>query len=565
MAEAEVGALRVRLAMDAAEFSEGAKDAESSLDSLSRHFGVTASNARIAVAAISAAAIAAAVAIGNGVKQAIDRVSKISELAEKFGVPIETIAAFATEGKVSIDTLSAGFEKLSQGMQEVASGNATSAAARTFAAIGVSATDANDRLRPINDVLSDVADKFATYRDGVEKTALATNLFGKAGEGMLSILNEGSAGFDDLTEGAAKAGTAIDAVTAAAASNLKGNIDALSASFETFSNKLAVALLPTLDRVVQSVANAAGQFDITDTAVAALTNGFKGLVSAGIIVQGVFKAISDAAVNVASILKNVIEGEYTKALEIYRKGTEEAHKNVAETIADVKTVWSDWATTLEQTAATHKEKVAAPIIASIQSIRFEQQEWNKSIAAGVALVERLKTPYETQTKQIEDLSNAYIAGKITAEQLGVAQRAAAYTAQSAYAGMAGGIASSLQSVFNQSKAVAIASALINTYESVTKALATYPPPFSYVAAAASLAAGMAQVANIRNTSKSGGGGGGSVSPGGADGSAAAAPAQQQQSFFIDLHGQTFGREQVRSLIEQINGAISDGAVLRVAA
>ena len=557
MAEAEVGALRVRLAMDAAEFSEGARDAGSSLDSLARRFGITATTAKIAGAAIGVAAVAAAVAIGDGVKSAIDRVSRIAELAEKFGAPVKLIGAFATEGKVAIETLSAGFEHLTQNMQEVVSGNVTSAAARSFAAIGVSVTDATDRLRPINDVLSDVADRFATYRDGVEKTALATNLFGKAGYDMLPILNEGSAGFDELTEGAAAAGTAIDAVTAAAAINLKANVDTLSTGFETFSNKLAVALLPTLDRVIEKVVATANQFDITDTAVAALTNGFKALVSAGVIVQGVFTAIRDAAVNLASVLKLVIEGEYTKALETYRASSEEANKSIAETIADVKTVWSDWATTLETTAATHKDKVAAPIIASIQSIRFEQEEWNRSVSAGVSLVEKLKTPYEIQTKQIEDLSNAYAAGRITAEQLAVAQQAAAYTAQSAYAGMAGSIANSLSAVFNQSKGVAIASALINTFESVTKALATYPPPFSYVAAAAALAAGMAQVANIRRTTKDGGGGGGG---GGGAAIAAAGPTSIPQSLIVQGlgPGQLFTSESVKDLAGKLLDFQRDG-------
>ena len=51
--------------------------------------------------------------------------------------------------------------------------------------------------------------------------------------------------------------------------------------------------------------------------------------------------------------------------------------------------------------------------------------------------------------------------------------------------------------FAAMKAFAIAEAIINTYQGATKALATYPPPFNFIAAAATVAAGLAQVSTIR--------------------------------------------------------------------
>ena len=57
--------------------------------------------------------------------------------------------------------------------------------------------------------------------------------------------------------------------------------------------------------------------------------------------------------------------------------------------------------------------------------------------------------------------------------------------------------------FEASKALNIAMAIMNTYAGATKALATYPFPFGLIAAAAAVAAGMAQVAAIRSQSYSG--------------------------------------------------------------
>ena len=57
--------------------------------------------------------------------------------------------------------------------------------------------------------------------------------------------------------------------------------------------------------------------------------------------------------------------------------------------------------------------------------------------------------------------------------------------------------------FEAAKAFNIANAIMNTYMAATKALATYPPPFSFIAAAAAVGMGLAQVAQIRSQQYSG--------------------------------------------------------------
>jgi tape measure domain-containing protein len=57
--------------------------------------------------------------------------------------------------------------------------------------------------------------------------------------------------------------------------------------------------------------------------------------------------------------------------------------------------------------------------------------------------------------------------------------------------------------FMAAKAFNIANAIMNTYMAATKALATYPPPFSFIAASAAVAMGLAQVAQISSQQYSG--------------------------------------------------------------
>jgi hypothetical protein len=86
-------------------------------------------------------------------------------------------------------------------------------------------------------------------------------------------------------------------------------------------------------------------------------------------------------------------------------------------------------------------------------------------------------------------------------------------------------------LFKDSKAGAIASAIMNTYEAATKALASAPPPFGQILMGGTIAAGMAQVKKIMSTKK-----GGSSGAGGATGAAVASVGgssqiQQQRGFF----------------------------------
>jgi hypothetical protein len=170
----------------------------------------------------------------------------------------------------------------------------------------------------------------------------------------------------------------------------------------------------------------------------------------------------------------------------------------------------------------------------------------------------MKTPWMIMADQVKSLDAALAAGRISADQYGAAQQKAAYVAQGAYAGAAASIGSSLEQVFGQSKAVAIGMALINSYQAFTNAMANIPAPFNVPAAAAALASGLAQVASIRKTTKSSGGGGGS---GGGAAASGGGQVQQSQMMTVNLHGKSFGRDQVYDLIDQINSATADGKQL----
>lgn len=104
------------------------------------------------------------------------------------------------------------------------------------------------------------------------------------------------------------------------------------------------------------------------------------------------------------------------------------------------------------------------------------------------------------------------------------------------------------------KAIAVAKAVMSTYEGATKALATYPPPFGAIAAAATVAAGLANVkkiisTNIPSAKGTGSTGGGAAAPS-LNAAAPIAP-QQPQAATTNLSTQTInaiGNQAIRSYV-----------------
>lgn len=258
------------------------------------------------------------------------------------------------------------------------------------------------------------------------------------------------------------------------------------------------------------------------------------------------------------------------AAEKARKAQAELNKVIQEGVNLVKKAEAPWDKYTRQmnnlNAAYKAGKISAKQLSDTQKQMFEEAKLQYE--GGAELIQKYQSPYEQMQDTVARLNEQYKAGAISAMALGRAQEQAALVATSAYVDMASSIGSSLSQVFKKSKAIAIATGVIDAISSALKALSAYPPPYSFIAAAAALAAGMAKVAAIRSTSESsssaGSGGSSSSSSSGSSGSSTAAAATQQQGVYITLQGEKYGREQVRGLIEQINSAVADGAVLRVA-
>jgi hypothetical protein len=243
MAKTLVGALRVTLGLDSAEFSAGATKAQGigqRLGKSLRTIGVAAAGMGIGIAA--------------GVKRTLDYADRMGETAEKLGMPVEALSALgyaAEQTGVPFESLEGSLVRLSKNLAD---------SPDMFADLGVAIRDSQGAMRPTADILADIADKFQAMPDGAEKTALAMQLFGKSGADMVLALNGGSEGLNALMQEARDLGIVISDETADAAGKFNDNLGKLQTAAGGLGVQLAAELAPALERISGYAVDAAKAF-----------------------------------------------------------------------------------------------------------------------------------------------------------------------------------------------------------------------------------------------------------------------------------------------------------------
>ena len=219
--------------------ADEAKAVASGVGALGAAFGVLGG---VAAGAISVSAL----------KGAVDMLDTLDDLSEKTGIATESLAALRYAGEVvgtPIEALATGVRKLSLNMAAAAGGGKEQAAA--FQAIGVAFKNLDGSLRGSDAVLGDIASKFASFRDGPEKAALAVELFGKSGADLIPLLNKGAAGIADLRTEAERLGVVFSGDLAANAAEFNDNLKKIQLSGQAFGATMAAEVLPTLNELAR--------------------------------------------------------------------------------------------------------------------------------------------------------------------------------------------------------------------------------------------------------------------------------------------------------------------------
>lgn len=265
--------------------------------------------ARIMGAAVAtglAAAAAAAVAL---TKRSIDAADALAKMSARVGVSVEKLAGLQYGAKladVSVQQLQTGLIQLSRRASDAAAG--AGEGARAFEAMGISVTDANGKMKGTDQILAEVADKFAGYEDGAAKSALATRIFGEAGAQLLPLLNGGAKGLAAMQAEAEALGLVISTDTAKAAEQFNDNITRLMSGIDALGNELAAEMLPVLNRLIEEVINSDSAGRLLEETVLAVSRAFRFMVGTTAVVIGAIESIGSAIFATYEISREFVSG-----------------------------------------------------------------------------------------------------------------------------------------------------------------------------------------------------------------------------------------------------------------
>lgn len=257
MSQAQIGNLNVKLGIDTAQFANGLRQAQSSLAGLSGSLKTFAAGA---AAGAAAALTGLAFALSNSLK----RMDDLGKAAQKVGIPVDEFSKLeyaARLSDVSLESLTTTLARFSRSLSEISAGGENDAGA-ALRALGISATDAEGKLRPTSAILEDVAAKFETMRDGANKTALAIALFGRSGADMIPMLNGGREAIRGAGEELERFGGVVTPEAARQAEQFNDNLTRLQTAFDSLLREALGPILPHLvaltERFIELVKSGGG-------------------------------------------------------------------------------------------------------------------------------------------------------------------------------------------------------------------------------------------------------------------------------------------------------------------
>lgn len=274
MAQAVIGAIRVNLGMNSAEFTKGMKHANRNMEKFGRKMAAAGKAIGVSLGAVGAAAAVAFTKISS-------HADKMTKSAQKIGVPVDELSALTHAAElsgVSFAKLETGVGQFSRTISDKLDGM-SSEGVRAFDKLGISFTDNLGQMKSTAFLLEDVADRFQSMPDGAQKTALAMQLFGKAGRDLIPMLNQGSIGLAEMTAEAAKLGLVISQDTGQKAERFNDNITRMQGVLRGVAQAIFANVLPTMVALSDNFVSAATQGGLFDGVIAGLTRAFNVFVN----------------------------------------------------------------------------------------------------------------------------------------------------------------------------------------------------------------------------------------------------------------------------------------------
>lgn len=202
--------------------------------------------------------LGASAAVGDSIlavgKSTADYAGDMYDMARGAGIGVEAFQKLAYAGRMSgveTEKLSASLVKFDRMVAEATGGNKTYM--QTFEDLGIKIKDSAGNLRQPNEIFEDVADIFHNTEDGIGKTALAVELFGKSGADLIPMLNDGKAGLKAFYAEAERLGLALSNEMIAKGDAFSDQLENIGEQVKGVKLQLGAALIPALSAATEKI------------------------------------------------------------------------------------------------------------------------------------------------------------------------------------------------------------------------------------------------------------------------------------------------------------------------
>ena len=230
-------------------------------------------------------------------KGSIDAADAFGKLEIQTGIAANTLQAYVNAGKlagVEQATIEKGLRRLAQSMREADQGVATYKDA--FDDLGISVRDTDGNLKTNEQILGEISDAFTKMEDGVTKTAIAMEIFGRSGASMVNLLNNGKASLEEFN-------FEVSENFAQNAEYFNDQLTMIGFKAEGFSKQLTDSLLPSLNNLAEMFRNINTEgkdleilfkgLELTiETLAATVFTMYKGFESVGLYLIAIFETLN---------------------------------------------------------------------------------------------------------------------------------------------------------------------------------------------------------------------------------------------------------------------------------
>lgn len=238
--------LSASLTLDSTQYNKGLTTAENQAKGFGGKLKTALKGGAIAFAAVTAGVTALSGAFMKGIKSTAEYGDRVDKMSQKIGISAEAYQKWdyvMQRAGGNVNSLKMGLKTLSQQAEK---GN------ESFKELGITEED----LKNLNqeELFEKTVKGLSEMEAGTKRTALASELLGRAGVDMGPLLNQGSKAIEEQMEIAEKYGMIMPEATVKASAAFEDSVTTMQMTMQGMRNRMMGEFLPAITKVTDGLA-----------------------------------------------------------------------------------------------------------------------------------------------------------------------------------------------------------------------------------------------------------------------------------------------------------------------